>query len=91
MAPGNEAIVFHVLDKVEINFPFEALTEFTDSLRATILPDCGTSNLELALSRVPVPAQPGVLTARGFVNVTVTPVFEVRLHWCRVVMQGGAL
>jgi len=28
---GNEVIVFHVLDNDEINFPFEALTEFTDS------------------------------------------------------------
>jgi len=28
---GNEVIVFHVLDNDEINFPFDALTEFTDS------------------------------------------------------------
>jgi uncharacterized protein (DUF58 family) len=28
---GNEVIVFHVLDNDEINFPFDTLTEFTDS------------------------------------------------------------
>jgi hypothetical protein len=28
---GNEVIVFHVLDNDEINFPFDTMTEFTDS------------------------------------------------------------
>ena len=106
VAPGNEVIVFHVLDNDEINFPFEALTEEKGQppchnppglwpfFPAAIREDCGTaarseylrefdqffgayrkgcadlgvdykvmntnSSLELALSRVPVPAQPGV-------------------------------
>jgi len=28
---GNEVIVFHVLDNDEVNFPFDTMTEFTDS------------------------------------------------------------